>query len=107
VLRATCHMVRDKWNSEQIEPYASAINAYSAASEYTSPIVPMPALEPSWRAALSRLQSQVADADSEFLFEPEALDDFLAVVDAIENSEPRLVLRVGLPQVLAGAFKPM
>jgi hypothetical protein len=35
-------------------------------------MVPMPALEASWRAAVSRLQSQIFDDAAEFLFQPEA-----------------------------------
>jgi hypothetical protein len=107
ILKGTCHIVRGRWDLEQVELDAPAINAYSAASEYTSPIVPMPSLEPAWRAALSRMQSQVRDPDADFLFDPGALDDFLALVEAIKNAEPRLLRRLGFPEDLDDDFKAL
>jgi hypothetical protein len=107
ILKKTCQIVRHNWDSEQVELSSSAINAYSNASEHTSPLVPMPALEPTWRAALSRLQAQVADPDGDFLFWPAPLDDFLAIIEAIENSEPRLLRRIGFPRNLDADFRAL
>ena len=90
---------------EQAELDASTINAYTSASEYTRPMMPMPSLDATWRAAVSRLQSQVSDPDAELLFEPEALDDFLALVQAIEHSEPRFLRQTGFPNDFDADFR--
>lgn len=60
----------------------------------------MPSLEASWKAALRRLESQLGDDDTDFLFEAGSLDELLSVVEAIQNSEPRLLRRVNFPEGL-------
>jgi hypothetical protein len=107
ILRSTCQAVRAKWDVEQTELDAAAIEAFSAATEYTSPMVPMPALEATWRAAVSRLRSQASEPDLPFLFWPEPLDDFLAIVQAIKESEPRLLHRMGFPNALDEDLKTL
>ena len=97
ILKAICRILRERWDSDQVELDASAINAYAAASERASPMEPMPALEASWHAAVQRLQFQLGSDEVDFLFEVESLDEFLSVVEAIQNSEPRLLRRVNFP----------
>jgi hypothetical protein len=104
ILKATCRVVREKWDSGQVALSASAINAYAAASERTSPMEPMPALEATWQATLHALAQQVNDEDSDFLFEFSALDEFLSLVDEIRQSEPRFLRHLKFPGALEGEF---
>jgi len=107
ILKATCSVIREKWDSGQIELTATAVNAYAAASELTSPMEPMPALERTLQAATSSLKRQVQDESLDFLFEYEPLDEFLSVVDAIRKSEPRLLHRLRFPDGLEQDFEAL
>jgi hypothetical protein len=104
ILKETCDVIRNKWDSHQVELSASAISAYAAASERTSPMEPMPGLDATWQAALRSLRTQLKDEASDFLFEYSALDEFLSVVEEIRESEPRLLRRLRFPEGLDGDF---
>jgi hypothetical protein len=105
ILTATCQLVRQQWDSTQAKLDASAIRAYAAASERASPMEPMPSLEKSFQEALQNLIAEAADHDSDFLFEYSALDEFLAVVEEIRKSEPRLLRRINFPEGLKEVFE--
>jgi len=107
ILKTTCQAIREKWDLDQVELSASAIGAYAAASERTSPMEPMPALERTWQASLDCLRRQVEDIYCDFLFEYEALDEFLSVVEEIRNSEPRLLRRLKFPEDLEGDLEAL
>ena len=79
ILKATCRILREKWDGEQIELDAPTITSYAIASERTSPMEPMPALEASWHAAVERLQRKIRDDESDFLLEAGSLDDLLVL----------------------------
>src|SRR5260370_23997149 len=68
---------------------------------------PMPGLERTWQASLECLRRQVEDNDSDFVFEYEALDEFLSVGEEIRNSEPRLLHRLKFPGSLEGDFEAL
>jgi hypothetical protein len=55
ILTAACGLIRNQWDSGQATLDASAIRAYTAASERTSPMEPMPALEASFQKALQNV----------------------------------------------------
>jgi len=107
ILKATCHVIREKWDSGQVELTSTAINAYAAASELTAPMEPMPALEHTFQAALASLRRQIEDESLDFLFEYAPLDEFFSVVDAIRKSEPRLLRRLRFPEGLDRDFEAL
>ncbi len=107
ILKATCRVIREKWDANQVVLNASAISGYAAASERTSPMEPMPGLEATWQAAHRSLRRQVEDVDSDFLFEYSALDEFLSLVEEIRKSEPRLLRRLKFPEGLDEDFQAL
>jgi hypothetical protein len=107
ILKAACQVIRERWNSEQVALSALAVSAYATASERTSPMEPMPALEVTWQGARESLTQQVKDEDSNFLFDCSTLDEFLSLVEEIANSEPRLLRRVNFPAGLEADFEAL
>jgi hypothetical protein len=107
ILKFSCRVVREKWDSGQVELSATAIGAYATASERTSPMEPMPALDATWKAAVESLAQQIADEDFDFLLEYSALDEFLFLVDEIRKSEPRFIRRQRFPESLEGTFETL
>ena len=105
ILKAACHIVREKWDSNQTVLNASALRGYAAASERTSPMQPMPCLEATWQATLQSLRRQVEDVNSDFLFEYSALDEFLSIAEEITKSEPRFLRHVAFPEGLDEDFQ--
>jgi hypothetical protein len=101
ILKGICRTVRARWDSDQVELDASAINAYGTASERVSPMEPMPALEISWQAAVGQLDAWIDNDDDDFLFWANSLDEFLAMVEAVKNLEPRLLRRVNFPAAIS------
>jgi hypothetical protein len=101
VLKSICRVLRNRWDTDQVELDASIIDAYIAATERTSPMEPMPPLQTSWEASLQRLRAQLGDEDLDFLFEPEALEEFMSVIKSIQSSEPRLLHRLNFPTCIS------
>jgi hypothetical protein len=107
ILKTTCRTLRERWDAEQAELDSSTVNAYTRASERTSPMEPMPALDASWAAVVNRLTEQIEDEGLDFLFDSDALDEFIAMFEAVRDSAPRILRRAHFPSALEPAIEAL
>lgn len=107
ILKATCRTLRERWDAEQAELDSATVGAYTNASERTTPMEPMPALDATWAAVVHRLTEQIEDNDIDFLFDSGALDEFISMFEAIRDSDPRLLRRVHFPSALDPAIEAL
>jgi hypothetical protein len=96
-IKSTCAIARERWDSLGAALEASHILAYGQASIRASPLLPMPSLTAGWEAARTRLERELADEGSDFLFDFSALDDLLDLHATIERFEPRVIRQVDFP----------
>lgn len=101
-----CEATRSAWDAQGAGLRSSAIAAYAQASEWTSPLVPMPKLEASWRAAREELRKDCNNSN-DFLLESYSFAELMQVAKTIERTEPRLLRALLIPDELKRLAKPL
>jgi hypothetical protein len=92
-----CQVLREKWSTVG-QTNLEALRAYCQASKLCARLPPLPRFNEIWEAVLSHLKDKVGSTYSTLFLFPEALDDWIELIDLLVSNEPRFLAHVGFPE---------
>jgi hypothetical protein len=97
VLSSACECIREAWDSDHAELTAKDLDAFASASVLLDPLPELPSVRPSWLAATRALDSHLTSAEEHASLDPDALQEWVDLAQAIQRTEPRALQQDGFP----------
>jgi len=107
-ISSACEVLREKWSAAG-PSNLEVLRAYCQASKVCDRLPALPRFNEVWGVLLSRLEEKVGSTHSTLFLFPEALDEWIELIDLLIANEPRFLAYVGFPErhteVMANLFE--